>query len=440
MGSVMRRILLAALLGAALVGVPAPARAFSGFGAMSAQSSYGSAMTFSVRLDGGAPARLELLLHFADDDGVLVAPVVASGSLASYRFDTGTNYLPPNTPVTYQWRATDGAGRATVSPQGSLRYADDRAGLAWSSATIGQATVHWYGGAEAQARRFGALSSGAAQQAEALLGHALAGPIDIFVYDTQAQFFGALGTGAREWTGAATYPNIRTVLMWLGGGPQAYLDTTVVHEVTHVVFYDATHNPFHEPAHWLNEGFATWSEQQNAIAQRATVQAEAGAGLFAFDALVGQFPTGQRGASLSYAQGATFVDMVIARNGRAAIARLAAAYRGGASDAAALQGATGVPASDLYAAYYRSFGAAQPQPIAPVPLLPSILGGTGGASPAAGAAAPAASPGASAPIAATGHPWYWGALLFTGFLAAAAGTAAAWAYRRRAARRRGGGE
>ena len=265
----MRRVLAACSIVALLLvstglALPGRAAAFSGFGARSASEQYGQAMTFSVSLPGGAPDRLELLLRFGPDpDSTVVAPVAASGSRATYTWDASSDYVTPNTPVAYQWRATTG-GSVTLSPSATLLYADNRPGLDWRSALIGQATVHWYGGAEAQARRFGDLTSGAVARAQQTLGHALDGPIDIFVYDSQSDFFGALGPGAREWTGAATFPDIRTVFMWLGGGGTDYLDTALIHEVTHVVFYDATRNPYHDPARWLNEGFSVWSEQQNA--------------------------------------------------------------------------------------------------------------------------------------------------------------------------------
>ena len=129
---------------------------------------------------------------------------------------------------------------------------------------MGQATVHWYGDAEDASTRFGELSADGTARAEALLGTDLAAPIDIFGYAGRDEFFGALGPGAREWTGAAAYPDLRTVFMWLGGGDQAYLETAIVHEVTHVVFHDATDNPFHEPAQWLNESLATWAETRAA--------------------------------------------------------------------------------------------------------------------------------------------------------------------------------
>jgi hypothetical protein len=375
--------------------MPLPAAAFSAFSNLTADSTYDVELTFDVDLAGGAPDRLEILLDFMGSTSTFVAPVEASGSHARYRWDASRNHLTPNTRVTYRWRATVG-DRQIVSEAGTYLYDDDRAGLDWQTARIDHATVHWYGGAESQARRFGELTADGAARAEATLGHQLAGPIDIFVYDTQDEFFGALGPGAREWTGAAAYPEIRTVFMWLGGGPQDYLETAIVHEVTHVVFFDATDNPFHEPARWVNEGFAVWSEQQKADDERSLVEFEARDGLFAFPAITQQFPIGDRGARLAYAQGAVMVDMLIANHGREAIARLTAAYRDGATDDEALAAASGGSAEALYAAFFEAFGVTEPQPVSPAPIGDSdvsVPGSSAVAAPSGGANAPAGTDG-----------------------------------------------
>jgi hypothetical protein len=232
--------------------------------------------------------------------------------------------------------------------------------------------VHWYGGAETVARRFGELTAQGVARAEELLGTRLAGPVDVFVYDSHDDFFGALGPGAREWIGAAAYSELRTIFMWLGGGSQSYLEVAMLHEVTHIVFHDATDNPFHEPARWLNEGIATWSETSEGADERAIVELEAaGSGLFAFDAITEQFPIGERGGRLSYAQGTTMVDLIVDRYGEGALAAVAAAYRDGASDAEALEAGTGVAADELYAAFYAEFGVEAPEPIAAEPIAPS---------------------------------------------------------------------
>ena len=362
-----------AAMGALVMGliVASQASAFDGFGEATADSTYGVEIRFEVQFEGTAPDRLELLMRTPGSDASFVVSVEPSGGGASYVWDTANEYVTPNLLVTYQWRATIGDDEV-LGPEETIRYEDDREGLDWQQAQLGDATVHWYGDAEAQARRFGELTAVGVAAAEDLLGTQLAGPVDVFVYDSREDFFGALGPGAREWTGAAAYPEMRTVFMWLGGGAASYLEVAIVHEVTHIVFYDATHNSFHAPARWLNEGVATWSESGDAGEQRGIVQFEAsGGGLFSFEAITEQFPIGERGSSLSYAQGTTMIDNIIDRFGREAIARITAAYRDGASDAEALEAGTGMPADQLYAEFYAEFGADPPAPIAPAPIAPS---------------------------------------------------------------------
>ena len=363
----------ASALAAAVIGLvgASEAHGFDGFGEATADATYAVGIRFDVELVGSAPDRLEILLRTPGSDSSFVTPVEPDGDSATHLWDTSMGHVTPNTLVTYQWRATIG-DEVVLGPEESVRYEDDREGLDWQRAQLGEATVHWYGDAEAQARRFGELTAVGVERAEDLLGTELAGPVDVFVYDSREDFFGALGPGAREWTGAAAYSELRTIFMWLGGGSPAYLEVAMVHEVTHIVFFDATDNAFHEPARWLNEGVATWSESEDAGDQRGIVEFEAsGAGLFSFDAISAQFPIGERGGQLSYAQGTTMIDLIIDRYGREAIARLTAAYRDGASDAEALEAATGINADQLYADFYAEFGVDQPEPIASEPIGPS---------------------------------------------------------------------
>jgi hypothetical protein len=389
----LTRWLLAGAAGALLaLAAAAPAAAFDGFGELSADSSYGVEIRFEAELPGGAPDALELLLRTPGSDALFVAQVVPAGSRATYVWDTALDHVTPNTPITYRWRATVG-DETTLSEERTFRYEDDREGLDWQSEQLGEATVHWYGDAENQARRFGELTALGVERAEELLGTELAGPVDVFVYETQADFFGALGPGAREWTGAAAYSELRTIFMWLEGGSAAYLEQAMVHEVAHIVFFDATDNPYHEPARWLNEGIASWMEDFEGAEERSIVALEAsGAGLVSFEAITAQFPVSDRGGRLSYAQGTTMIDMIADRYGREAIAGIAAAYRDGASDAEALEAGTGVPAEQLYAEFFAEFGVEPPTPIQPEPLLPSNV-----ERPAAGAVDPGGVDGAPQP-------------------------------------------
>lgn len=351
-----------------LVVAPVPSRAGGGFADLEADATFGVDMTFSASWTGAPPDRVELLLGFGGEERLVVPVELVSGQL-DYRRDLANGYLPPNTPVAYRWRAVVGA-EVTVSPERSLLYDHDRPGLDWRQAQVGSATVHWYDANETIARRFGDLAGDAADAAADLLGHPLDDPIDIFVYDAREDFLGAVGPGAREWIGAAAYPHLRTVFMWLGAGSTAYLDTTLAHEVTHVVFNDATSNPFHEPATWLNEGIATWSELANADTERDLVSLEARSaeGLMAFAALADQFPIDARGANLAYAEGTTMVDFIIREFGTDAIAAIAEAYRSGATDQGAILAGTGVSFDALRDEYFAAFGVTEPDPIEPLPL------------------------------------------------------------------------
>lgn len=367
----LTRISVALVLGGLLttLGALAPAaRAGGGFTDLAADATFGVDMRFSAAWTGPPPDRVELLLGFAGEEHLVVPVTLASGRL-DYRRDLADGFVPANTRVAYRWRAVDGS-QVTVSPEQTLLYDDDRPGLDWRQAQIGSATVHWYGNNESVARRFGDLAGGAADAAADLLGSPLVNPIDIFVYESREDFLGALGPDSREWIGAATYPHLRTVYMWLGAGSTAYLDITLAHEVTHVVFDDATSNPYHEPSKWFNEGIATWSELRNADTERDLVTQEAGTdrGLMAFAALTGQFPIDSRGASLAYAQSATMVDLIIREHGPEAIAAIADAYRSGATDEEAIEAGTGVSFDQLRADYFAAFGVSELVPVEPLPL------------------------------------------------------------------------
>lgn len=369
----LTRLLVATVAVLAVLAIGAPVvRGFDGFGATDADATYDDDVTFTVELEGGEPDRLELLLAVPGTEGDFVAEVEPLATGATYRWDTSVEYVTPNTPVTYRWRAFEGE-RVTVSEPQVVLYDDDRTGLDWRSAAFGEATVHWYGTAEVQARSFGASAADAVARAEALLGTELAGPVDIFVYVSRDEFFGALGPGTREWTGAAAFTELRTIFMWLGGGDATFLERTLLHEITHVVFHDATDNPYHEPARWLNEGVATWSETSDADDERAIVGAEAEDGLFSFAAISAHFPIGERGSRLSYAQGTTMVDMIVDRFGADAVAGIARAYRTGASDEEALEAGTGVPADELYDNFFTEFGVVAPEPVAAEPLQSSTV-------------------------------------------------------------------
>jgi hypothetical protein len=75
------------------------------------------------------------------------------------------------------------------------------------------------------------------------------------------------------------------------------------------------------------------------------------------------------------------VDKIVDEHGEEAIAKIATAYREGATDAEALEAGTGVAAADLYQAFYADFGTDAPRPVTPAPLGDSDVALPGGGLP-----------------------------------------------------------
>ncbi|MFN2483913.1 MAG: peptidase MA family metallohydrolase [Candidatus Limnocylindria bacterium] len=380
MGRVSRglRISAAAMLAASIwlsasATVPPPASALDGFTNLEADATFGESVTFSVELEGGAPDELDLLLRFADSEVTFVQPVELRGSRAEYVWDAGEDYIAPNTPISYQWRAREtGADDAVFSREATILYDDDRPRLDWDVLETEHVRVHWYGGDRAAAERMGGVTSAAVQQAEELFDADLGARVDIFVYHSRDEFFGALEPAAREWVGGEARPEIRTIYAWLEAGSEAYMEVLIFHEVAHMVFADAKANPYHEPARWLNEGLAVWSEEQGATDENAFVRDAASDGrLVGFDAIVEQFPTGSDEVDVAYSQSAAFMDYIITTYGRDSIARICTAYRSGSTDAEALEEATGTPLDEIIAAWFSEFGMTVPPAIDPETLLPA---------------------------------------------------------------------
>ena len=359
----------------ASLGVPGTASGFDRFTDLEADATFGDSVTFSVELVGGEPDELELLLTFGTDDATFVQPVEPDGDTAEYVWDAAEDYIAPNTPIRYRWRATDGDEEPVVSAEESVLYDDDRPHLDWQIVDVGQARVHWYGDEEAIAQRLGRAISDAVARSEELFGAELGRAVDIFLYREREDFFGAIEPAAREWVGGEARSEIRTIYAWLEAEAEDRLELLLIHEVAHMVFADATDNPFHEPARWVNEGLATWTETRGAERERSIVESAASDGrLTAFDAIAQIFPAGRSEAEVAYAQSATLMDDLITTYGADSIARMTAAYREGATDAEAIEAATGDPLDDVLAEWFARYGQDEPEPVEPEPLLPAETG------------------------------------------------------------------
>ncbi len=346
------------------------------FGTPTITSAFGKGidLTQPVTLDGPM-ARVEALVTFADAPGpqvIEVDPPTTSGAvtLRDTIDVTGDGHILPNTPLSVRWRLTPVGDSATpvLGPEVKGVYADDR--YTWKTKTGSLVRVHWYEGDDAFGQRALEIGEAAVQQTEALLGVTETEPVDFFIYADQAAFYDALGPGTRENVGGQADAEIRTLFALITPDQidEAWVGVVVPHELVHLVFDTAVHNPYHFPPRWLDEGLAVYQSQGYRPTDRAMVEAHARAGdLTPLDGLGGQFPTTQDGFVLAYAESVSAVDYLIRTHGQDALVSLIRSYADGRTDDEAFTAALGVDLVGFSDAWLADLGAVVPTRHGPQP-------------------------------------------------------------------------
>jgi hypothetical protein len=217
-----------------------------------------------------------------------------------------------------------------------------------------------------------------------------------------------LGPAARENVGAAAFPDIRSVFANISSTDPN--DPTVAiyipHELTHVVFGDATSNPYHAPLHWLNEGLAVYLSQGYDAASRQNVEAAAGNGsLMPLSSIAGQFPTSADRFGLAYDEAVSAVDFMVRHYGRDDLVKLIQLYATGVSDDEAFRAGIGTDQAGFEAAWLAELHVPAPSPFGPQPAAAGPLPpGWAGTIAGAGSGAPGGGSSAGQPAPSDGSP------------------------------------
>jgi len=292
---------LVAVAALAIVAGPAapPVRAADPvFGEPTIDSNFGQGveLTQPVTLDE-TPARVEVLLTYADPDRALVVelppPTSIGATTLRHALSVGADgHIYPNTPISARWRITPADGQPVLGPIVETTYVDAR--FDWQTVSGDIVRVHWYEGDAAFGAHALRIGEEAVAETSALLGVTEDAPVDFFVYADQQAFYDALGPGTRENVGGQANADIRTLFALITPADinQPWVDIVVPHELVHLVFDTAVRNPYHFPPRWLNEGLAVHLSQGYDASDRAMVETAArSGGLVPLDGLAGQFPT-----------------------------------------------------------------------------------------------------------------------------------------------------
>ncbi len=173
----------------------------------------------------------------------------------------------------------------------------------------------------------------------------------------------------------------------------------IPHELVHLVFDTAVHNPYRFPPRWLNEGLAVYLSEGYGSSDKGRVQDAASKDeLIPLVALGGQFPTDYDRTLLAYAESVSAIDYLVRTQSQDALVSLVNAYSAGLTDDEAFTQALGQDLAAFQAGWLADLGATTPKEYGPQPApagpLPS--GWTGPAATPGSIVVPAASPSAGA--------------------------------------------
>jgi hypothetical protein len=352
------------------------------FGPPSATGPLGGPLSFNSTIEGTAGGTVEVLVGLATREPRLVIPAVPGPApnfwLAEADLDVASSMectcfangpSTPNTRIAYQFRVRAADGTVTLGPAAEITVVDDR--FAWQTLEDGLVRVHWYERDVAFAQSEADVANGAIDRASELLGTTLPVPVDLFIYATQEALLEAVSPGRESIAGEA-HSNIATMFVWIPP-TQAPADSavTVAHELTHLVFNEATFNRFHGPPRWLNEGIAVYLSEGYGDSDRALVAVAALNGtLIPLQGIAGLFPSPVDQFYLAYSEAVSAVDFFVRSYSDQTLWDLVRSYAQGLSDDDAFTAATGADVTAFNAAWVASLGAEVRDPVGPQPAPP----------------------------------------------------------------------
>jgi hypothetical protein len=249
---------------------------------------------------------------------------------AQYRWRTERITIPPGIPIEYHWEVKDQAGnRLRTEPQ-VVFYDDVR--FDWQVLENGDVAVFWYGGGEGVGQRLFDAAVAALERLSASTKTSLESALRIVVYASEDDFRSAFPY-LNEWVGGRAFTEAALIVLYAesdAAGMAWTVEQGIPHEVSHILFHQATDHAYSFPPTWLNEGLAMYNENVSHGSELALVRRAAQRGeLLSLAQISGGFPPDPDVARLSYAESLTTVQFILERYGPEGMAALLEAFREG---------------------------------------------------------------------------------------------------------------
>lgn len=271
---------------------------------------------------------------------------------------------PPGAQLWWRWRVVDANGKETVGETQTTTWLDDV--HPWQTLTSGQLRLHYYGIEQSFAQRMlDAGLEGLTRNAQDA-GLTTEDPVDIYVYPNYDDLKDAI-LYEPSWTGGQAFSDQNIVIMGTSGSNSGWDESTVIHELTHVLVGHFTFSCLGDVPQWLNEGLAVYSEGPlDAQFQNSLNRAIENDTLLSVQSISGSFSEVSDKANLSYAESFSIVNFLITTHGQPKMTELLSGLRDGLTLDQALQQTYGFDVGGLEDAWRESIGAL-PRPVAAEP-------------------------------------------------------------------------
>ena len=337
---------------------------------------FGRTIIFTAKIKSSIPIQqASLLFRGVNEEATRVEMVeVASDGSVSFTYDASLNVFPPFSWVVFWYQATLTDDQTYTSAPISFPYNDER--FPWRESSRANVIVHWYAGDDA----FGASAMDAAGAGLLALNEiiplSLSDTIDIYIYSNVTDLQSTLLIGGEEWVGGQASPKTGVVLVAIAPGESQIIEmeTTIPHELTHVILYRALREKYFLQPRWLLEGLASMVERYpNPDYANALEIASQNDSLLSFDDLCASFPADAGNAYLAYAQSQSFVTYIRDTYGIPGLTRLIEEYGNGYSCELGATNALGAPLSQLEARWRENVLGEDLVEVAVRNLLPFVL-------------------------------------------------------------------
>lgn len=274
---------------------------------------------------------------------------------ANFILDTQKEFIPPGVHIGYYWTLYTASNDHYDSPSQEFIVNDER--FPFKELSSGFITVRWYEGNNSFGQSILNKAKATADKLFNQYGIKANSPILIHVYPDQRTLYTAMPPNSEEFVGGQAYVIYGVTSLLIPPGDNKEIGRSVPHEISHLIIYQATANPYNMLPLWLNEGFAVYNQDE--VEGFLTESFQRGVDkrtLQPLRTINGRFPNDPVLFYQSYGESLNAVKYIVEKYGEAKLGQLLVAFKNGVSYDEAFVSVLGISTDELDRQWRLSLG------------------------------------------------------------------------------------